>query len=40
MRVLEWMRAQDVRKYLDVSDVIRRYYENPRRVYEEATSTG
>jgi flagellar protein FlaI len=40
VRVLEWMRAQNVRKYLDVSDVIRRYYENPERVYKEAISTG
>lgn len=40
MRVLEWMRARNVRKYLEVSDVIRRYYEDPERVYKEATSTG
>jgi len=40
MRVLEWMRTRNVRKYLDVSDVIRRYYEDPGRVYKEATSTG
>jgi flagellar protein FlaI len=39
-RVLEWMRARNVRKYLDVSDVIRRYYENPERVYAEATNNG
>jgi archaeal flagellar protein FlaI len=40
MRVLEWMRARNVRKYLEVSDVIRRYYEDPERVYKEAISTG
>jgi len=40
MRVLDWMRAQNVRKYLEVSDIIRRYYEDPERVYKEATSTG
>ncbi|MGD0978153.1 MAG: type II/IV secretion system ATPase subunit [Candidatus Bathyarchaeia archaeon] len=40
MHVLEWMRVRNVRKYLEVSDVIRRYYEDPERVYKEATSTG
>jgi len=40
MRVLEWMRTRNVRKYLEVSDVIRRYYEDPERVFKEATSTG
>jgi flagellar protein FlaI len=39
-RVLEWMRERNVRKYTDVSDVIRRYYENPERVYGEATNGG
>jgi flagellar protein FlaI len=39
-RVLEWMRERDVRKYLEVSDKIRQYYENPERVYKEATKSG
>jgi flagellar protein FlaI len=39
-RVLEWMRERNVRKYTDVSDVIRRYYEDSERVYKEATNSG
>jgi len=37
-RVLEWMRARNLRNYKDVSDVIRRYYENPDFIYNEATN--
>jgi hypothetical protein len=39
-RVLERMRAHNVRNYMDVSDIIRRYYENPGRVYEEVANNG
>jgi flagellar protein FlaI len=38
-RVLEWMRERNVRKYMEVSDVIRRYYEDSERVYKEATNS-
>jgi flagellar protein FlaI len=36
-QVLEWMRARKVRNYREVSDIIRRYYENPERLFKEAT---
>jgi flagellar protein FlaI len=39
-RVLEWMRERNVRNYKEVSDMIRRYYEDPEFVYKEATSNG
>jgi flagellar protein FlaI len=35
-KVLEWMRARNLRNYKDVSDVIRRYYEDPNSVYGSA----
>ena len=39
-RVLEWMRERNVRNYKEVSDTIRRYYEDPEYVYKEATNNG
>jgi flagellar protein FlaI len=39
-KVLEWMRTRNVRDYKEVSDIIRRYYENPEYVYKEATHSG
>ncbi len=36
-KVLEWMRARNVRNYKEVSDVIRRYYEDPASVYGSAS---
>lgn len=39
-RVLEWMRTKNVRNYKEVSDIIRRYYEDPENVYKEATKNG
>jgi flagellar protein FlaI len=39
-KVLEWMRARSLRNYKDVSEVIRRYYENPESVYTEAMNGG
>ena len=34
--VLEWMVKKNVSNYRDVSDTVRRYYENPDAVYKEA----
>jgi flagellar protein FlaI len=39
-RVLEWMHTRNLRNYKDVSEVIRRYYENPESVYTEAMNGG
>ncbi|MCK5628408.1 type II/IV secretion system ATPase subunit [Candidatus Bathyarchaeota archaeon] len=36
-KVLEWMTSRNIRNFNDVSDVIRRYYEQPERVSLEAT---
>jgi flagellar protein FlaI len=36
-KVLEWMRARNLRNYKEVSDVIRRYYEDPASVYASAS---
>jgi flagellar protein FlaI len=35
-RILEWMSKKSIRSYRDVSDVIRRFYENPSSVLREA----
>jgi flagellar protein FlaI len=36
-KVLGWMRERRMRSYRDVSDIVRRYYEDPAAVYKEAT---
>ncbi|MGQ9680724.1 MAG: type II/IV secretion system ATPase subunit [Candidatus Bathyarchaeia archaeon] len=33
--ILEWMAKENIRNYKDVSDMVRRYYENPETVYKE-----
>jgi flagellar protein FlaI len=39
-QILEWMCRRNIRGYKEVSDIIRRYYENPESVYLEATKAG
>jgi flagellar protein FlaI len=34
--VLEWMARRGIRRYIDVANVIREYYANPRRVFQKA----
>lgn len=38
-RILEWMSKHKMRNYKDVSEIIRRYYEDPESVYMEATKS-
>jgi flagellar protein FlaI len=35
-KVLEWMVRKGIRRYLDVANVIREYYTNPKRVFQKA----
>jgi flagellar protein FlaI len=34
--VLEWMVRKNIRRYIDVANVIREYYANPNRLYQKA----
>jgi flagellar protein FlaI len=34
--VLEWMVRKGIRRYIDVANVIREYYANPKRVFQKA----
>ena len=36
-KIIEWMASRNVRNFKEVSDVIRRYYEQPERVFQEAS---
>jgi flagellar protein FlaI len=39
-QVIEWMAKKNIRSYKDVSNIIRKYYENPESVYKEALESG
>jgi flagellar protein FlaI len=34
--VLEWMAKTGIRRYMDVAQMVRKYYIDPKRVYEQA----
>lgn len=36
-KIIEWMTSRNVRNFKEVSDIIRRYYEQPERVFQEAS---